>query len=763
MSSRTPSFVASALALFLLETTAAERAQAQPTVDIGTPPAEWVESVTVPPNSAAFDGPHEELLDDRQIHVEGAYASRFVHSAYRIHTAAGVQYASEIVIDLAAEDALQWHYVRRLRGDTTEDLLEPDSVRLIQPESRLDEGLYDERRRAIVFLEDVRPGDRIEYAYTTRRSYAHFGGRFATSEGLGSYRPVRRSRLRVTWPHERELQTRLHSIPDAWVHEREPGTLLIEARELPALAQVNDSPAWYRPQAFVELSEFADWAEVAAWMTATYDRVGQAGLPASVPIDTITSAPTLAARVERALTFVQDDIRYLGFEMGERAVVPHPPSVVVERRFGDCKDKSLLLVTILRHLGVTAHPALVHTRLRHTIDSRLPAPIQFDHVIVRAELDGAVLWLDPTRRAERGPVADRQPPALGRALVGRAGTRGLETLPTPPLAAPTADILERFEVGETRTVLVSTRTFRGADATAYRQLLEEESTADLLQNGVRFYGERGLEVEPAGPLEVDDDPETGAIRVLERYRVERFWREGKRDVSPWAIFERVGHPLLSRNPAPFAIAFPMYVRHRVEVELPFSSAGWIIDPVEHAIEAGPITATRRVTVDGRLLTITVDARSSADQVPGDEVDAYRDELEALDRAIGYEVIEYADPESSDSSAYGTWAALLCLGGPFVAIFAAYLGRLGAGVWRGRRKRAFRRKQRAARGETPDTAIEARDLSDAQARASQIACCGSPADDEGWSTARFGGRRLGIQTGRCRTCGERRRRYYRLLD
>jgi hypothetical protein len=443
--------------------------------------------------------------------------------------------------------------------------------------------------------------------------------------------------------------------------------------------------------------------------------------------------------------------------------VPHAPSVVVERRFGDCKDKSLLLVTILRYLGVTAHPALVHTRLRHTIDSRLPSPIQFDHVIVRAELDGAVLWLDPTRRAERGPVAARQPPALGRALVGRSGTRELETIPTPALTAPTADFFERFEVGETRTTLVSTRTFRGDDATAYRQLLEEESAADLLQSGVRFYGERGLAVEPAGPLEVEDDPETGAIRVVERYRVERFWVEGKRDVSPWTIFERVSRPLLSRNPAPFAITFPLHLRHRVDVELPFSSAGWIIDPVEHAIEAGPITATRRVMVAGRHLSITVDARSSADHVPADEVDAYRDELDALDEAIGYELIEYADPESSEIDAYGTWAALLCLGGPFVVMFAVYLGRLGAGIWRGRRKRAFRRKQRAARGESPETAIEARDLSDAQARAPQVECCGSPADDEGWSTVRFDGRRLGIHTGRCRTCGERRRRYYRLPD
>ena len=49
-------------------------------------------------------------------------------------------------------------------------------------------------------------------------------------------------------------------------------------------------------------------------------------------------------------------MRYLGFELGTGAYAARPPDEVYARRFGDCKDKSLLLATMLRELGVEVVP-----------------------------------------------------------------------------------------------------------------------------------------------------------------------------------------------------------------------------------------------------------------------------------------------------------------------------------------------------------------------------------------------------------------------
>src|SRR5207248_3294814 len=94
------------------------------------------------------------------------------------------------------------------------------------------------------------------------------------------------------------------------------------------------------------------------------------------------------ARALPALRFVQDDVRYLGIEIGPSSHRPHPPAAVLDQRFGDCKDKSLLLVTLLRALGVEAWPVLLHTSLGRALDEWLPTAVAFNHVVVLARVGG---------------------------------------------------------------------------------------------------------------------------------------------------------------------------------------------------------------------------------------------------------------------------------------------------------------------------------------------------------------------------------------
>src|SRR5690606_11023585 len=92
-------------------------------------------------------------------------------------------------------------------------------------------------------------------------------------------------------------------------------------------------------------------------------------------------APT--ERIEASVKFVQNEIRYLGLEGGIGAYQPFPPEKVLIQRFGDCKDKSLLLATMLQNMDIQAYPALVSTYEGHTIHTRPPSPISFNHCIVQ--------------------------------------------------------------------------------------------------------------------------------------------------------------------------------------------------------------------------------------------------------------------------------------------------------------------------------------------------------------------------------------------
>jgi transglutaminase-like putative cysteine protease len=99
-----------------------------------------------------------------------------------------------------------------------------------------------------------------------------------------------------------------------------------------------------------------------AWEQATTDEA-VAGL-----VEEVCDRETeLLPRIEKALRLVQDEFRYLSVNLEHGGQIPTPPDLVARRRFGDCKDLSVLLVKILRRLGVSAHAVLVNTAQRRSI------------------------------------------------------------------------------------------------------------------------------------------------------------------------------------------------------------------------------------------------------------------------------------------------------------------------------------------------------------------------------------------------------------
>ena len=150
-------------------------------------------------------------------------------------------------------------------------------------------------------------------------------------------------------------------------------------------------------------------------------------------------------RVLKALQFVQDDIRYLGIENGINSHQPTDPSVVFARGYGDCKDKALLLCTILKFFERTeASPVLVSSRFQGGARTFIATPLIFDHAIVRIVLNGRTNYVDVTRSFQRGPLDRRFVDNFGAGVLVDENSPGL--IPIPPTrretdATPASSIL----------------------------------------------------------------------------------------------------------------------------------------------------------------------------------------------------------------------------------------------------------------------------------------------------------------------------------
>src|SRR5207237_6759909 len=86
--------------------------------------------------------------------------------------------------------------------------------------------------------------------------------------------------------------------------------------------------------------------------------------------------------IRRIVGSLHKNVRYTGVEFGESSLVPQFASETLKRRYGDCKDKATLLVTMLRSAGIPANLALLNSGPRRDIDTNLPGIGMFDHVIV---------------------------------------------------------------------------------------------------------------------------------------------------------------------------------------------------------------------------------------------------------------------------------------------------------------------------------------------------------------------------------------------
>ncbi len=642
----------------------------------GAPP-DWVEHVAVDgrasPPATEISGGIDYLLADQQLRVGPRGEERFVPFAKRIVNEAGLESASQLSVSFdPSYESVELHYLRLRRGGAVLDRLARGRVELVQRESELEAQIYDGALQAHTFVEDLRVGDVVEYAYTLRGANPVMQGRLSDSFSVEWSVPLRHQRYRLLWPRERTLLVRNHGTSIApEVTEHGPWREYVwEATELAAVGDQGQVPPWVVEWAWVQLSEFQSWAEVVAWARPLY------AAPASLPPDLAAlvegwkKLPDEAARAGAALRFVQDEVRYVGIEMGAGSHRPNPPELVASRRFGDCKDKSLLLTTLLGALGVRARPALVSTDRRSALDDWLPTPYAFNHVVTRAELDGRVFWLDPTRSAQGGPIADVCFPGYERALVVDEGILGLSEIPPQLPKAPTYAVQEELRVrDDSQPVEYSVETrHEGCSADRVRYDLLRRSREQVAQGYLDYYAGAWPGIQSKSPLEVQDDREKNVVVITERYSIPAFWGEdaepGRRQRSLWAgtLSGELDKPEVFES-APLAVSHPVWLRHTSRVRLP---GDWGLEPDELELATQAARFSFHAQPKGEAVTLEYEYQSLDKVVPAPRVSQH---LAALDKMRGRLAYKLTRPSGARLS--GTnWVAVMTL---LMAVALAGLG------------------------------------------------------------------------------------------
>ena len=584
------------------------------------------------------------LLDDHQISA-GTTTTDYHRRVRKVVSPAGVQNGSEVAFDFdPSYQKLVIHDITVLRGDERKKVLDPASIRVIEKEDEQSDHLYDGMLSAVAFVKDVRPGDILDYSWSLEGSNALLGGRFADTFDLTADVPTRLIRHRLLFPASRPLHYR--STLPGMVPVIADGTYTWTRTNVPALDVEDSTPDWFDAYDHVQVSEFASWHDVALWADALFQmndasRAAVAKLAGQIRAE----HPQQRDQVAAAIRFVQDQVRYLGIEMGRNSHEPHQPSEVLEQRWGDCKDKSFLLAALLRELGVEAYPALVNTKLRHNMDRELPSPFEFDHVITEVCVAPAILpasssagriagvvpdaagriagatpkhvyWIDPTLADQGGTLDTIETPNDERALVVRKETGALATIETNQKGSTSIAMTYTTKSWEAPTSLGVVTTYSGSDADAIRADIAGMSLADIAKERINHLAVDQPKIAADAPPLIRDDRARNVVVIAERYTVRDLWRDGFFSFTPHAIEGRLKHPDTVIRAMPLSFPYPLAVHQRVTFHLP---AGVSVEGTGDEVTTPAFRYVSNVADDGNTVTIDYDLRALRDGVAAKDV------------------------------------------------------------------------------------------------------------------------------------------------
>jgi hypothetical protein len=106
-------------------------------------------------------------------------------------------------------------------------------------------------------------------------------------------------------------------------------------------------------------------------------------------------------KMEAIFDYVKGEIRYVFIDLGKPGYEPENAKKVFENKYGDCKDKSTLLISMLRVAGIPAYYVLIPTSSVGNLIKDFPYPFQFNHCIVSTEKEGKYNFFDPVAKNYR--------------------------------------------------------------------------------------------------------------------------------------------------------------------------------------------------------------------------------------------------------------------------------------------------------------------------------------------------------------------------
>lgn len=357
--------------------------------------------------------------------------------------------------------------------------------------------IYDPAQRELkVFIPELGPGDTIHYRVVKHEFKAMIPGEFFGRIMVEYSFPVREYHIEITGPESRRLHTFIkdsqsEKISSSCLVAHGRTTRIFEFRDVPAMVPEPYMPPLSRVVMRLLFSTLDSWGEVSRWYSALVEPHLAPTAAIKERVRELTAGcRTREEKLAAIFYFVAQKIRYMGItaEHDRPGYEPHDVSLTFSRRYGVCRDKAALLVTMLREADFHAVPVMINAG--NKLDMEVVVP-WFNHAIVAVLDENGLpsIYLDPTSETSLQFLPDYERDSSCLA----ASDHGAELLLTPePEAANNCSILLLEDRLDSGGMLAGTlhASFSGFCDTAMRAAMMHSSHERRRQMLEEFLGRR---------------------------------------------------------------------------------------------------------------------------------------------------------------------------------------------------------------------------------------------------------------------------------
>jgi hypothetical protein len=282
------------------------------------------------------------------------------------------------------------------KGDGSAVDVEEKAVNDVTPPELAEADMYANVLHRVLSFPAVDPGSVLVVQYKKEKEKA------GNVEGVVLFQhdePMIRKELRIVIPQDKILKSKIIGLT-ADLKEESAAEQKIYSLTAADSAQIKPEE-WMPPlgeiASRVVFSTYADWTDACRDFRESFYSAALPTEEVKKMADSVIKDSTgEAEKIRQIFQFVVREIRSVRFAFGEGGFEVNSAGTVLKNRYGDWKDKSGLLVAMLKAAGVEAFPVLVHSRAIPP-EEEIPTLRQFDAVLVVVPPRGSgdPLFLNP--------------------------------------------------------------------------------------------------------------------------------------------------------------------------------------------------------------------------------------------------------------------------------------------------------------------------------------------------------------------------------